>query len=53
VQNFLRRGGKTANGIMNRDMLELWWLSLLFEGIPKLVQQSGMPPHIHDEVAAL
>jgi hypothetical protein len=26
---------KTANGIMIRDMLELWSMSLLFEGTPK------------------
>jgi hypothetical protein len=38
---------------MNRDMLELWSMSLLFEGTPKTFQQSGMPPHIHDKMTAL
>jgi hypothetical protein len=45
-------GGKTANGIKNRDMLELWLMSLLFEGIPKIFQRGGMPPRIHDEGTA-
>ena len=37
-------GEGAVKGIMNRDKLELWLASLLFEGKPKIFQQSGMAP---------
>jgi hypothetical protein len=41
---------KAVNGIIYRDMLELWLIPQLLEDKPNVFQHDGAPPRIHNEV---
>jgi hypothetical protein len=43
--------GKTVNGIIYCDMLELWLMPQLLQNKPNVVfQHDEIPPYIHNEV---
>ena len=48
------KGGriKPVNGIVYRDILELWLTSQLPENRPDVYQHGRAPPHIHNDVTA-
>jgi hypothetical protein len=49
--NLSSSGKKTVNGIIYRDMLELWLIPQLLQDKPNVVfQLDGVPPHHHNEV---
>jgi hypothetical protein len=41
-----------VNGIIYRDMLELWLMPQLLQNKPNVFQHNKAPPHIHNEVAS-
>jgi hypothetical protein len=49
LRNFLL-WGKTVNGIIHRDMLQLWLMPQLLQDKPNVFQRDGASPHIHNEV---
>jgi hypothetical protein len=43
-------GKNTVNGIIYRDILELWLMPQLLQDKPNVFKHGGAPPHIHNEV---